>query len=92
MMKWIDPIERLPKSEEYVLITIKAGTLTSTGECGDNETIPAFFVDDSKYNSLVDGLWYPHFYEYGTSHIFNNRDIIAWMPFPAPYAKEAANA
>lgn len=85
MSNWIKLTEKLPKSDDMVLITIKAGAHTSTGQTTADETIPAYFVDDSQ-GTLIDGLWYPHFYEWGTTYIFKNCDVVAWMPLPEPYS------
>ena len=83
-MKWIKPEERLPKSEDYVIVTLKDGTLTDSGECIGSQVEPAMFVNDPS----VDGRWFAHFSSWVSDDINWTDEVIAWIPFPEPYKED----
>ena len=84
-MEWIKPIDELPESEEFVLVTVMPGTQTSAGYDMQRRVHAALFVNDPS----VDGTWYPFFElidDDDRRHM--TEEILAWMPMPEPYKGE----
>ena len=84
-MEWIRPIDKLPESEEIVLVTVKEGTHYNGSYLCRDQVHEAYFVNDPS----VAGTWYP-FFELmeDLERTPLTEEIAAWMPLPAPYNDE----
>lgn len=70
--KWIPVKERLPKEDDFVLVTVNGIYNHIT------------FADAIELGELCsDGTWFIDGYP-----DWNNPNVVAWMPLPEPYRKE----
>ena len=84
MNGWIKLTDKLPESEEFVLVTVKAGTMVDGCELVHDEVTVGMFVNDK----TVGGTWYPYFYLERSGNEKYIEEISAWMPLPKPYKEE----
>ena len=79
---WIELTDKLPESEDIVLVTVKDGTPNNGAELIGTQVHEAWFVNDSN----VSDDWLPYFVLMD-DHAGNKlrKEVIAWMPMPEPY-------
>ena len=83
MAEWKLYAKEMPKNEQEVLVTLKAGT-TFEGEIFIHNSVHvATFVNDQ--GETYDGIIYPHFVPHSWSEEIWSGEVIAWMPIPEPY-------
>ena len=83
MNEWIDVLEKLPKSEEIVLVTLREGTdiYGDGGKTSENRVNIAMFYDKPEHS----GKWFPFFCVLENQNKEFTDEVIAWMPLPEPY-------
>jgi hypothetical protein len=73
---WVDVNERLPTSSGYYLLSLTPSDF-------HQEVEAAYFQYSSKGWCRTFGA--------SSSHYFDKREVIAWMPLPPPFAKKDAD-
>lgn len=83
MIKWFNPVDKLPNEGDEVLITVADGT-EAFGSILPKSVCQAQFHNDSSFS----GKYYPIFVLYDSEGTELTAEVLAWAPMPEPYMED----